>query len=108
MNGELVVHCGFCLGAHMDYANQWIVEVWRLDRRVKAGRRLVERHSYSDQTQEQVEQVVADLCRLNPRYDLVLRPAYRRVKNIMTGDLVWESVDTPWSCSVASEAYWSA
>ncbi len=29
------------------------------------------------------------------------------VKNLMTGVMVEESVDTPFACSVASEAYWS-
>jgi hypothetical protein len=30
----------------------------------------------------------------------------RPVRNARTGETVMESVDTPWSCSVASEAYW--
>jgi len=29
------------------------------------------------------------------------------VKNLMTGTMVEESINTPYSCSVASEAYWS-
>lgn len=32
---------------------------------------------------------------------------YRRVKNLMTGETAIESVNTPNSCSVASESYWS-
>jgi hypothetical protein len=31
----------------------------------------------------------------------------RKVRNVMTGQLVEESINTPYSCSVASEAYWS-
>lgn len=31
---------------------------------------------------------------------------FREVKNLMTGQMVSESVNTPYSCSVASEAYW--
>ena len=30
---------------------------------------------------------------------------YTAVQNVMTGALVWEAEGTPWSCSVASEAY---
>lgn len=30
----------------------------------------------------------------------------REVRNVMTGELVRESVNTPWHCSVASESYW--
>jgi hypothetical protein len=32
----------------------------------------------------------------------------REVTNLMTGKTVQESADTPWSCSVASESYWSS
>lgn len=32
----------------------------------------------------------------------------REVTNLMTGKLVSERADTPWSCSVASETYWSS
>lgn len=32
----------------------------------------------------------------------------REVRNLMTGQLVMERADTPWSCSVASESYWSS
>ena len=30
------------------------------------------------------------------------------VRHALTGELVEESVNTPWHCSVASESYWSA
>lgn len=30
------------------------------------------------------------------------------VKNLMTGKMVEEPIDTPWRCSVASESYWSS
>lgn len=32
---------------------------------------------------------------------------FREVKNLMTGQMVMERSDTPYYCSVASEAYWS-
>ena len=28
------------------------------------------------------------------------------VRNVMYGGFVWESVNTPYSCSVSSESYW--
>ncbi len=31
----------------------------------------------------------------------------REVVNLMSGETVRESVNTPWHCSVASESYWS-
>jgi hypothetical protein len=30
----------------------------------------------------------------------------REVVNLMSGETVRESVNTPWNCSVASESYW--
>lgn len=36
------------------------------------------------------------------------REGYKIVQNIMTGRLVEEAIDTPYTCSVASESYWSA
>lgn len=32
---------------------------------------------------------------------------FRKVRNVMTGEMVEENINTPYSCSVASEAYWS-
>ena len=32
----------------------------------------------------------------------------REVVNLMTGQTVQERADTPWSCSVGSESYWSS
>lgn len=32
----------------------------------------------------------------------------REVTNLMTGNVVLERADAPWSCSVASETYWSS
>jgi hypothetical protein len=32
---------------------------------------------------------------------------YRWVKNLLSGKWIQERIDTPWSCSVASESYWS-
>ena len=31
----------------------------------------------------------------------------KKVRNLMTGQEVEENINTPYSCSVASEAYWS-
>lgn len=32
---------------------------------------------------------------------------HRQVRNLMSGALVWEPKDTPYTCSVSSESYWS-
>jgi hypothetical protein len=35
------------------------------------------------------------------------KEGYRWVRNLMSGKWIQEAVDTPWTCSVASESYWS-
>jgi len=35
------------------------------------------------------------------------REGYRWVQNLLSGKWIQERIDTPWSCSVASESYWS-
>lgn len=35
------------------------------------------------------------------------KQGYKWVQNLMTGQWVQERADKPYSCSVASEAYWS-
>lgn len=44
-------------------------------------------------------------------YDVYVAHGYdkltRKVTNAMTGAIVEENINTPYSCSVASEAYWS-
>ena len=39
--------------------------------------------------------------------DLGYNQLTHKVMNVMTGKLVDENINTPWSCSVASESYWS-
>lgn len=47
-------------------------------------------------------------------YEIMEQSAYRaqvpmrEVINLMTGKPVQEPADTPWTCSVASETYWSS
>lgn len=35
------------------------------------------------------------------------KEGYRWVQNLMSGKWIQEPKDTPWTCSVASESYWS-
>lgn len=37
-----------------------------------------------------------------------LKEGYRWVVNLMSGKRIQESIDTPYTCSVASETYWSS
>lgn len=43
----------------------------------------------------------------NVQSEFVGPPEYELVHNARFGGMQWQRKDTPWSCSVASEAYWS-
>lgn len=43
-----------------------------------------------------------------PEYMKADPDKYHLVRSAYNGALVWEAKDTPFSCSVASETYWSS
>ena len=83
----------------MDYT----VEVYRIDRRHRAGRVLSSKTDYTDVTLAQMERMYPR----RPRYIIEFHETWVARKNLMTGQTVRERYDTPHSCSVASESYWS-
>lgn len=83
----------------MDYT----VEMYKLDRRTKTGRRMVYKQDYKGVTLEQME-------RMYPKqsgYVHVFHETYVTRKNLMTGKEFQERYDTPYTASASSEAYWS-
>jgi hypothetical protein len=85
----------------MDYT----VEVYKLDKRVKGGMVLVDKKDYTGV--KFLAQVEAMHPR-RPRYIIQIHETYVTRRNAMTGVEFQERYDTPWSCSPASETYWSA
>lgn len=84
----------------MDYT----VEVYKIDRRTKEGMVLSYKTDYTDVTLEQMERMYPR----RPRYIVQIHETYVTRRNAMTGQEFQERYDTPWSCSPASETYWSA
>jgi hypothetical protein len=89
----------------------WIVTVYKTDRRCKTGERFVSKYPFKGMDRETVERELRELTvQLYPqksgwRFDV--QPAMKTVKNLMTGKEVEIASDTPWCCNPASEAYWS-
>ena len=83
----------------MDYT----VEIYKLDKRVKNGKKLVSKTDYTNTDLNTVE--VANPQ--GPRYVVMIHETYVTRRNLMTGNNVKERYDTPWCSSVASESYWS-
>jgi len=67
----------------------YTVEIYRSDRRVKAGERLVLKKDYDTDNRSTLEKSVKDHLRSNERYEFT------------------ERYDTPYYCSPSSETYWS-
>ena len=83
----------------MDYT----VEIYKLDRRMKEGRRLVRKVDLSDVTLDQAERMYP----VQPKYVREIHETYVTKRNLMSGAEFRERYDTPYYCSPSSESYWS-
>jgi len=79
---------------------QYTVEIYRADRRTKAGERLVEKRNV-----ESMDEAAAVRCRQGERVEI--RETWVTRENFISGKRYEERYDTPRSCSPASELYWS-
>jgi len=83
---------------------EYTVEVYKLDRRTKEGRRLVRKVDLTDVTLDQVERMYP----VQPKYVREIHETWVTRKNLMGGAEFKERYDTPYYCSPSSESYWSA
>jgi hypothetical protein len=95
----------------MNMKTDWIVKVYKKDRRVKAGERFVAEYPFNSMDRDTVDRELRELTvQLYPQKDgwrFEVKERYITVKNLMTGKDVQIEADTPWSCRPDSEAYWS-
>lgn len=90
---------------------KFTLEIYKMDRRVKEGQRLVGKYDYDRADKAAMEREVAALFptyRKRDGYIFNVVETYREVTNMMTGKTILERYDTPFACSVGSESYWSA
>ncbi len=89
----------------------WIVTVYKRDRRTKSGERFVNRYPFSGMDRDTVERELLDLAQqLYPKRDgwrFEVQPATKTVRNLMSGKDVEIPSDTPRCCDPSSELYWS-
>lgn len=83
----------------MDYT----VEVYKLDKRVKDGKKLVSKMDYSC---EDIRVIENDFP-VKRGYIRMIHETYVTKINLMTGKEYKERYDTPYYCSASSESYWS-
>ena len=90
---------------------KFTLEIYKMDRRVKEGQRLVGKYDYDRADKAAMGREIAELFptyRKRDGYIFNVVETYREVTNMMTGKTILERYDTPFACSVGSESYWSA
>lgn len=88
----------------------YTLEVYKIDRRTKAGERLVEKRDYEGYSGNAMMDEIKwlrqfEFPRNKFRLDFVQTWVTRR--NLQTGKEFQERYDTPYYCSPSSETYWS-
>jgi hypothetical protein len=83
----------------------YTVEIYKTDRRTKAGERLVLKKDYDTDNRSTLEKSVRDHLAPNERYEI--HETYVTRKSLMGGQEFQERYDTPYYCSPSSETYWS-
>lgn len=89
----------------MSKLTAYTLEIYKADRRVKEGRRLVEKKDFCPVTRDYIQTVVAD--KTAQGFIVELHETFVTKKNLMGGKEFTERYDTPHFCSPASESYWS-
>jgi hypothetical protein len=83
----------------------YTVEIYKVDRRTKAGERLVLKKDYDTDNKSTLEKSVKDSLQKNERYEI--HETYVTRTSLMGGKEFKERYDTPYYCSPSSETYWS-
>lgn len=89
----------------------YTLEIYKVDRRTKAGERLVETIDYTNMSGNAMMDEMKHMRSSkypSPKYRLDFVETYRAVRNIMNGKIVMERYDQPWCLSVGSETYWQS
>ena len=90
---------------------KFTLEIYKMDRRVKEGQRLVGKYDYDRADKAAMEREIAALFptyRKRDGYIFNVVETYREVTNMMTGKTILERYDTPFACSVGSDNYWQS
>jgi hypothetical protein len=89
----------------MSKLTAYTIEIYKADRRIKGGERLVEKSDFCPVTRDYIQTVVSD--KIAQGYRVELHETFVTKTNLMGGKEFTERYDTPYYCSPASESYWS-
>jgi hypothetical protein len=89
----------------MSKLTAYTLEVYKSDRRIKEGQRLIEKRDFEPVTQDYINSVVEVLKFRG--FIVEVHETFVTKRNLMGGREFTERYDTPYFCSPSSEAYWS-
>jgi hypothetical protein len=84
------------------------VEVYKKDRRVKAGERLDRKVDHTTADRAAIAEVYAAKYPASKGYRWEIHETYVTRRSLMGGAEFRERYDTPYHCSPSSETYWSS
>jgi len=89
----------------MSQLKEYTLELYKIDRRTKEGRRLCAKQDFAPVTKDYIEAVAEAKRGLG--FVVEVFETFVTKKNLMGGREFQERYDTPYYCSPASESYWS-
>lgn len=86
----------------------YTVEVYKTDKRTKAGERLIKKQDHDDSTGGVgIKNLYREAYPKGDGFRVEVFETYVTKTNVMTGKTYQERYDTPYFCSPSSESYWS-
>jgi hypothetical protein len=85
----------------------YTVEVYKTDKRTKAGERLVLKKDYNTDNLSMLEHTVKNTWLKRDGFRYEIHETFVTRRNMMSGKEFQERYDTPYYCSPSSESYWS-
>ena len=86
----------------------YTVEVYKTDKRTKAGERLVLKKDYNTDNLSMLEHTVKNTWLKRDGFRYEIHETFVTRRNMMSGKEFQERYDTPYYCSPRSETYWSS
>jgi hypothetical protein len=85
----------------------YTVEIYKTDKRTKAGERLVLKKDYDTDNRSMLEHTVKHSIKPSKGERYEIHETYVTRTSLMGGKEFKERYDTPYYCSPSSETYWS-
>ena len=89
----------------MSAMTEYTLEIYKSDRRVNGGYRLIEKKDFAPVTKDFIDTVAEKF--MQDGYMVKVFETYVTKTNLIGGKQFQERYDTPYYCSPSSESYWS-